>query len=312
MWDSEASAGTIRRMGVLPDDDEARRYVLGPGSVSWRIAGDARLLLSAGAALVLQVAHPTVGAGVHEHSDFERDPWGRLLRTLDFMNLLVFGGPEAAIATGRGTRAIHRQIKGVLPDGRPYHSLEPEAYAWVHATLAETIVSSYVRFVGPLASRDVEAFWQEWRGLGRLLGVRKRDLPATWADFGPYVDRMARERLEDNETVRGVLRTLRRPTAPPLPLLGDRTWGLLRIPAARAMGLGTVGLLPEAVRARLGLHWTAAQERELALLGRASRLVTPLAPRPVRQMGPTYLRLRGDALPVAPELPRRQRPAVAA
>src|SRR6058998_3708472 len=115
--------------GVFPSPEEAMRLAVGPESITWRRAGDARAMLGAGAALLLQVAHPTVAAGVREHSDFQRDPWGRLLRTLDFVNLLIYGGPEAAARTGRAVREMHKRIRGVAPDGTRYHALEPEAYA---------------------------------------------------------------------------------------------------------------------------------------------------------------------------------------
>ena len=84
--------------GVLPGPEHSHDLAIAPGSVTWRYASDARAMLGAGAALLLQVAHPTVAAGVRGHSDFERDPWGRLLRTLDFVNLLIYGGPDAAVS----------------------------------------------------------------------------------------------------------------------------------------------------------------------------------------------------------------------
>src|SRR4051794_20825301 len=118
----------IFRTMLLPTAEEAPALVPQPGSPAWRIAGDARLLAGAGYALLLQVAHPVVGAGVAEHSDYRRDPWNRLWRTLDFVNLSVFGGPEAAADVGRRTRALHTRIKGVRPDGERYHALEPEAF----------------------------------------------------------------------------------------------------------------------------------------------------------------------------------------
>src|SRR5204863_10112433 len=68
--------------GVFPEPEEAVRLAVGPESITWRRAGDARAMFGAGAALLLQVAHPTVAAGVREHSDFKADPWGRLWRTL--------------------------------------------------------------------------------------------------------------------------------------------------------------------------------------------------------------------------------------
>jgi uncharacterized protein (DUF2236 family) len=114
------------------------------------MASDVRLMAGAGYALMLQVSHPVVGAGVSEHSNFRADPWGRLLRTLDFTTSMVYGGPELAWETGRRVRQMHKHIKGELPNGEPYHSLEPEAYAWVHATLADSIIRSHMRFVGPV------------------------------------------------------------------------------------------------------------------------------------------------------------------
>src|SRR3954467_2528928 len=171
---------------VLPDREESRGLAVAPGSVTWRYASDARAMLGAGAALLMQVSHPTVAARVREHSDFENDPWGRLLRTLDFVNLLIYGGPDAAARTGRAVREMHKSIKGVAPDGKRYHALEPEAYAWVHATLAETIIGAHARFGRPLDERQRAQFWDEWRGLGRLLGVREQDMPETWDRFRAY------------------------------------------------------------------------------------------------------------------------------
>src|ERR1700735_4106528 len=148
---------------IFPAADELPALVPGPDSISWRILGDARGLSSAGYALLLQVAHPTVGAGVSEHSSFKQDPWGRLWRTLDYVALSVYAGPQRAGATGRTIHDMHRQIKGVKPDGSRYHALEPEAYAWVHATLAIAGVEGTSRFVKPLRRDQKEAFWAEWR-----------------------------------------------------------------------------------------------------------------------------------------------------
>ena len=56
--------------------------LFGPSSVAWRV-GRERLLLAGGpAALLMQVAHPLVAAGVSAHSDFEADPLRRLRGTM--------------------------------------------------------------------------------------------------------------------------------------------------------------------------------------------------------------------------------------
>ncbi|MDX6615483.1 MAG: hypothetical protein QOD60_574 [Solirubrobacterales bacterium] len=286
---------------IYPPPEQVRDLVPGRDSVTWDRAGDARGFLSAGYALILQVSHPTVGAGVGEHSDFKSDPWGRLFRTLDFVNVTLYGGPEAAADMCRRVREMHKRIKGTKPDGSRYHALEPEAYAWVHATLGEAIVSGHNHFGRPFSDEDMRQFWPEWRGIGRLLGVRERDLPEDWDGFRGYFDRMVEERLEDTQTTRDVLESLAKPTPPPLSGIAGRAARIAGIPAARYSSLATIGQLPPVLRERLGIRWTKPKQAEFRALGRASRSATPLMPASLRNMGPSYLRwrrkqiARGDA-----------------
>jgi uncharacterized protein (DUF2236 family) len=44
-----------------------------------------------GPAVLLQVAHPLVAAGVVDYSDYRRNLWRRLLRTLRALYLIVYG-----------------------------------------------------------------------------------------------------------------------------------------------------------------------------------------------------------------------------
>jgi uncharacterized protein (DUF2236 family) len=280
---------------ILPSPDEWAQLAPAPHSILWRRAGDPRLLLTTGYALVLQVAHPTVGAGVSEHSAFREDPWRRLWRTLDAFYALVYGGPEAAGRMGRRLRAYHRRIKGVAADGRRYDALDPEAYAWVHATLADAIVRGHARVGDPLRSWERERLWAQWRAVGRLLGVRPRDLPDDWQGYEAYADRMVRDRLERTAAVDDVLATLAAPGPPPLPLPVRAGWPFAGIPLSRALVLVTVGMLPPVLRERLRLGWSGAQELELQVLARALRATTPLLPGAARIIGPAYLRLRREA-----------------
>jgi uncharacterized protein (DUF2236 family) len=281
---------------VFPADEDVPRLVPGPGSITWRKSGDARILATAGYALILQVAHPTVGAGVREHSNFAADPWGRLLRTLDYTTTMTYGGPAAARDMGRRIHEMHKHIKGRKPNGERYFALEPEAFAWVHATLAMSIVVGSERFARAMTPAEVEAFYGEWRGIGRLIGVAEDSLPDRWSDFGAYFDRMVDERLEDNDVVHEVLETLAKPIPPPIPALRDRAWRVIRLPIARLGALATVGLLPPPLRERLGLRWTRSRELELRALAAASHAATPLMPRSLRCFGPAYLRWRHDAI----------------
>jgi uncharacterized protein (DUF2236 family) len=233
---------------------------------------------------------------VREHSNFKEEPWDRLFRTVDYVNLLVYGGPEVAARTGRALREGHKRIKGVDPQGRRYHALEPEAFAWVHATLAYAVVAAHARFGRPMDQDEIEQYWREWKRVGRLLGIRERELPADWAGFNAYVDWMVAERLEDNDVVRDVLWSVTRPTGSPLRQIPNRVWSAATLPLHQAISLGTVGLLPDSLRAKLGLELSSFQETQLRALGILARASTPVLPRGLKVSGPAYLRRRERAI----------------
>jgi uncharacterized protein (DUF2236 family) len=281
---------------VMPAPSEWEALVPGPHTVTWRRAGDARMLIAAGYALLLQVSHPTVGAGVSEHSQFRREPWGRLLRTLDYSYTMVYGGAQAAGEMGRRIRGFHTHIRGVGADGRPYHALEPDAYAWVHATLAEAIVRAHERFGRPLREAQRERFWSEWRTLGRLLGIRERDLPCGFQGFEAYVREMLAGTLVHTAAVDDVLAALAHPSAPEVALLREPLWALARVPLGHVLELASVGLLTPPLRERFGLSWSGAQELELRALGATLRAATPLMPAWLQNTGERYLSVRARAI----------------
>jgi uncharacterized protein (DUF2236 family) len=295
--------------GPFPDEAEARALLVGPESVTWRYASDARLYLIPLYPLLLQVAHPTVGAGVHDFSDFERRPWQRLLRTLDYVSLLVYGG-EAAIAAGRRLRALHKGFKGVREDGESYYALEPSAYAWVHATLLHGYVAGHQQFARPMNRSQIETFYREYRDLGRLIGVKPGMLPDTWAEFLDYFDSMCAAALERTRSVDRVLEAVRLAGPPMLPIPAP-VWHALRIPASRAVWLGGIGLLEPGLRQRLGISWTASDERAFQGLGRITRAMTPALPQRLQILGPAQLRVRRRAIARGPLGPEADRTPVA-
>jgi uncharacterized protein (DUF2236 family) len=282
---------------LFPDDTEVRALLVGPDSVCWRFGSDARLYLGMLYPLLLQVAHPTVGAGVRDFSNFEERPWDRLLRTLDYVNLLVYGGIEA-VAAGRRLRSLHKGFQGEREDGRRYYALEPEAYAWVHATLLESYVAGHAQFGRPMSRGEIDSFYREYRGLGRLVGVREGDLPEDWNSFREYFEATVEEGLCRTESVDRVLRSLTH-AAPPVPL-PDPLWRLLRMPAQRAMWIGGLGLMAPELRGRLGVSWTGRDERSFRALSTVSRRLTPLMPERLLVMGPGQLRLRRRAIARGP------------
>ncbi|WP_113705560.1 oxygenase MpaB family protein [Nonomuraea lactucae] len=260
----------------------------GPGSMHWESAGEYRNLLVAGSALVLQTMHPAVGAAVARHSGFRQDPWGRLNRTLESVQRWVYGG-AAGPAEGVRLRELHRPISGVDERGRPYHALNGEAWAWVHLTLFERYIVLNRCFGVPYTEEQERRLYAETRRLGAILRVPAREVPGDVEAFRRYFEAMVAGRLEAHPTAFEVLSVLRMSPAPPgLPGPLRRVWGPVGAGSGGLTFFVTVGTLPPAVREKLGLAWTARDERRLGHLGRAVAALTPRLPERLRYMPIAY------------------------
>jgi uncharacterized protein (DUF2236 family) len=246
-----------------------------PESVIRRV-GNSPLVpfLGGGPAVLLQVAHPLVAAGVVYHSDYKTDLWQRLLRTLRALYLIVYGSKEEAEAAGESVQAVHarvygrtRERLGPFPAGTPYSASDPELMLWVHATLVEASLTAHRRFVGRLAPEEEEAYYAEMGLVARLFGLPSTALPARLADFREYLDaQLAGREICVTALAREVAAViLDAPLPAPLRVL---------VPAHR---LATTALLPQRVREEYGLRWSRAHTVPLALAARSLRvLAVPL------------------------------------
>jgi len=144
----------------------------GPGSLGWRIDREVMVLAGATAAFLLQLADPAVAAGVAQHSNFREDPYGRLRRTLVSTFSVAFGTTRRAEAAIGHLNAIHRSVSGTVAEsGDPYQALDPVLLLWVHATLIDTALRIYDRYVEPLSVEEMDAYLRESRPVATRLGV---------------------------------------------------------------------------------------------------------------------------------------------
>ncbi|MGW6054591.1 oxygenase MpaB family protein [Streptomyces sp. NPDC055189] len=273
-----------------------------PGGVLWDVAGDVRALLALPAALTMQVAHPAVGAGVDTYSVFRTDPWGRGERSLRSLQTWVYGGDSAA-EEGRRLRALHKDIRGTDAHGRGYHALTPAYYAWVHAT-GFPVYRHAQKYLGrPFTEAQERQLYAEWLQVGRILGIRDRDMPQTIEEFWPYFDKMLADEIELT-TVAEELVAVDQPVPPPdrgpraLRLVLRVLWPLLRPLLARFRRFITIGLMPPEARSAIGLPWTAARERRLRRLGRVIRVIVPRLPERIRYLPMAYEARRTTAHPI--------------
>jgi uncharacterized protein (DUF2236 family) len=147
--------------------------LFGPGAVAWRVHGDVASMMVGGVtALLLQMLHPAVLAGVWDHSRFRDDMRGRLRRTARFIALTTYGGREEAEAAIARVRRIHGFVRGTLPDGTPYAADDPALLAWVHVTEVTSFLAATLRYAEPrMTTADRDRYVAEMAQVGEALGA---------------------------------------------------------------------------------------------------------------------------------------------
>ncbi len=171
---------------------------LGPDSLVWKYFGENRMYLIGPRPAVLQNMLAELGQGVLDHSVFFSDTAARVKRSLPPIFMTVYGTE----GDNRGTqvRDFHKEIKGDMPDGKRYHALDPETYYWAHATFVEQVLYFADTFVKRLTEAEKEQIYLESKTWYRRYGVSDRPMPATYADFVQYWDRMMNEILVAHKT----------------------------------------------------------------------------------------------------------------
>jgi len=246
-----------------------------------RIQRESVVGLSGPRTLLMQAAHPVAFAGFFAHTGALDDPYARLQRTVRVLGLIGFGDKaEAQKATAR-VRDIHTRIHGELsepagrfPAGTPYSAEDPELLLWILACMADSALVVYDRSVRSLRRDERDAFWQDYKVIGREFGLRDADMPHAIEDFDLYMNDM----VEGDDLYVGAQArelALEIVMRPPVPLHAR--------PMLEVANFVTVGLLPPKVRRMYGFSWDPA--RALVLRGGAEyakRVVVPLLPDRVR------------------------------
>ncbi|MCK6625400.1 MAG: DUF2236 domain-containing protein [Anaerolineae bacterium] len=235
-----------------------------PDEAFWQVNRELLIILAGARAVMLELAHPLVAAGVAQHSNFRRDSLGRLYRTVFMMVDATFGSAETARrAVGRVYRC-HRAVEGGVPTSvgpfaaqTGYQANDPHLKLWVLATLIDSILLVHDLFVRPLSLAEKEAYYRDSRLLGRMLGIPAPVLPPAYADFTAYVERMFNsDTLTVGDTAREVTATI----------FGSPPGALIR-----AVSFAGLGLLPPRLRADFNIPWDDRRERRLQWLARQAR-----------------------------------------
>ena len=258
--------------------------ILGPDSVAWHTLRERALLAAGPAALLLQVGHPLVAAGVSAHSDFSADPLRRLRGTLDAFLTVTFGDRAQVAGAARHVAGRHRTVQGVLPvatgpipAGTPYRAADPDLALWVFATLVWCSVEVTDAFIRPVAPPERDEFYRDMIRLARVFRVPARILPDRYAALERYVQDQVHDVLTVGPTAARLAGQILAPDPPLFP------W-----PARTVPGLLAAGVLPGSLRVAYGLPWRDREQAAFSAARRVTRHVVPLLP-PRLRVVPHYL-----------------------
>jgi uncharacterized protein (DUF2236 family) len=244
--------------------------LFGPGSIVWRVNGEAVTILGGGRALLMQLADPMVAAGVADHSRFEEDAFERLWRTLDSVLTVIFGDTRQAEAAAARVNRIHDAVRGER-DGRPYRATDPELLLWVHATLVDTALLCYERFIRPLSASETERYLEEMVRFAELFGIPSEVLPRGASAFRAYVESRTPALLVTSEARRLAEEILRPAVSPSL------------APARAFFREVTAALLPPPLRAGFDLRYGRVRDRSMGVLASVLRRTLPVLPSNIRR-----------------------------
>lgn len=232
--------------------------------VSWRVfANPVSLFIGGVAAVLLELAEPSVRSGVWDHSSFERDPGMRLRRT-GFAAMMTVYGPRAATEKliARVVR-MHGHVAGSTPGGLAYQANDPRLLDWVQATAVFGFTEAYHQYVRPLSAAEKDAAFAEAQPAARLYGAT--GTPRAWAAWEAMLAATA-PGLEGSDILADFMRIMAE--APIVP--GPMRW------LQRLLVRAAVEMTPEPVRSLPQLRGRGLRFGEAALVRSLARLAALL------------------------------------
>jgi len=253
-------------------------------SMMRRVHRERAVALSGPRALLMQAAHPLAVFGLLAHSSALDEPYQRLARTAQTMDTIAFGSRADADRLTRRVRAMHRRVSGKLPEpvgaydaGTTYRADDPQLLLWVLFSLVDSALVVYRKYVHSLTRAEEAAFWEDYKVVGRLFGLKRSELPDTLDGLDVYRRRM----LDGNElhvTDWARRRARQIVLEPPVPLLAR--------PLLETVNFTTIALLPDSIREQYGFSALPPVALRKALVAGGAdylkRAVIPLLPSRLR------------------------------
>ena len=163
--------------------------LFGPRSLVWRVHRDRSFPLAGMRSLMVQALHPLAMAGVAQHSDWRRDPFGRLAATSGYVLTVTYGDTAAANAAAARVRAVHTHVRGTDDvTGLAYRAEDPDLLLWVHAGMVDSIVTIVQRYGRGLDAAEADRYVAEMVPFAEIVGVPPEMVPTSVKALRDYIE----------------------------------------------------------------------------------------------------------------------------
>lgn len=214
--------------------------------------------------IIMQLALPAVGYGVHESrvvsGSPRRRPIKRTRTTSQYLAVAVFGDEADRARMRTEVGDVHKAVVSTSDSPVKYSGNSPELQKWVAACLFRFYLDQYTALYGDLPVTDLDVLTRSAAPLATTLNVRESAWPQSWDDFETYWNDML-PRLAIDEPIREDFESLAHltfvteawgPLGAPIPLIGGRHYHFM-----------TRANLPAEFRSMMEWDWTARDERRL-------------------------------------------------
>ncbi|HYY12177.1 MAG TPA: oxygenase MpaB family protein [Kineosporiaceae bacterium] len=189
--------------------------LFGPDSVTWRLHAEPLMGVALARSLLLQALHPVAMTAFEDHGTLRRDVWSRIARTAEYVTVTTFGSTTEAMMAASMVRAVHAQVRGVVPGGAEYAADDPQLLGWVHCCLVASFLEVLTRGGVALTGPEQDQYIAEQVKAAMLVGLEPDEVPHDRAALLDYF-RVIKPALEGSPGARSTALELVTPPAPVL------------------------------------------------------------------------------------------------
>ncbi|MGC2381017.1 MAG: oxygenase MpaB family protein [Mycobacterium sp.] len=234
-------------------------------------------------ALFDEMMHPAVSASLVDTARIRDNPLGRARRTAASDQLAFFAHSPDRAAEMQRLVELHRDVKGIQPDGLRYSAMNPEPWNWNLYSIFFMHRGVFMTLTGEkLTAAQNQEIWDRYRTMtaGLQMPGRARQLIENYDEMCAHYDRIVAEVLTHTEALDIVMDATLHPKRPEH---WSRAWepviSLVGPLAGRLVTVLGFGIMHPGVRAMVPMRWTRRHDLAFSVLSRVLRVAYRRLPR---------------------------------